>query len=115
MPAAACVVPCPGLPRSTSATLRPRDAARHPTASPITPAPTISTSVDPCFVLTGRFDPSAAAPAGRGAHPARLRLVLDTDAREVLLAARLYLVCPALADATLCAALDGGVDVVQLC
>jgi len=40
--------------------------------------------------------------------------VLDTDAREALLAARLYLVCPALADATLCAALDGGVDIVQL-
>jgi thiamine-phosphate pyrophosphorylase len=40
--------------------------------------------------------------------------VLDTDAREALLGARLYLVCPALADATLCAALDGGVDLVQL-
>jgi thiamine-phosphate pyrophosphorylase len=39
---------------------------------------------------------------------------LDTDAREALLGARLYLVCPALADATLYAALDGGVDLVQL-
>jgi thiamine-phosphate pyrophosphorylase len=39
---------------------------------------------------------------------------LDIDAREALADARLYLVCPVLSDATLRAALDGGVDIVQL-
>jgi thiamine-phosphate pyrophosphorylase len=39
---------------------------------------------------------------------------LEIDARAALADARLYLVCPLLSDATLRAALDGGVDIVQL-
>ncbi len=44
MPVAAALVPPPAGPASTTATERPRRARRHPIDSPITPAPTTTTS-----------------------------------------------------------------------